>query len=1020
MAYSITLLGTDTEHTPDKDQYYPRGETLSFISNLVKGEALDSPFDDKVEHLSSKSQILIDGPTTLGTEVGDRIARAMIAALDAISRGEKQINISAHSRGAVEAILVAHELERIQNLFKQTPPPADMVAEIKKSVCPYTRAALETPALSERLNKLSLNNTGEHIADVKVAMFTIDPVPGGRYHGAPVAWVDERFYRVPSIVSHYEQYVYQNERTRCFKAIVPACDSAATVFNLTSLPGHHGTGSGNARDQQFREVPAEKGSTTHVQDLVAFKLLDFLKRNGTEFKSAAEIADSSISAELKELVLPLLALKEEPEKYKIALDEQYLRLYDEILRNREAYRHFDNTGYAVLGQEQGFWALFGLKKNDRMIHYQAHNDTFLNTVVSATVGKNFLNHEHARLFLNNLLELGQGTALADMIDNASSKFSALARHVHLLSDPSALTASLHEDHLAPILKEEQGQQMLSDALKLLIHQVSEAYLNNQFQSPEERGQVFNAVSKAFATFSEAAVSYPLAATILKELQLGLQNTLETKQTMLVEQTANLFRKVDRFQHVDALFRQLEPVLDYSGSGLQEIQAILREMQKDIILAKEQQFSAEKMALLTEKYYLKLETFRTSNALPEEALAYVNQINMLMLETLENQRAERTSVEAKIYESLEIHRSLSEYIRGLDDFKGFDLTLDIERMKKELMERQVLLEKSTAEYIFKEGLPLERVESICGQSNQVFYNSVAHQAIALGAVDPVLAAKEKEVQKLVTDYQGQVLILEKIITEQLSQLAQKDEIIADKEEQIIQRNQHIGQIQEEIERQRHTIENQQQLLDVHEAALAQEEGVNERLLNQYNDVEEARSLLLIEDKLVPITQTYLRHLWKDIQKQTKTNEVMPQDWKQAEAFLSSRDFAAADGKLRDKFELTVHLWKKLSDNHSIPAHSERVTAFYQLLDKHYEPLSKHRDEHWNHFVAKAVAVGFAVVATGILPGLAVLGIMALAKGRAPWQTAGQAFFKAAKKEEVETEPELTDAQEIRNNPLGGAE
>ncbi|RAP37006.1 hypothetical protein B1207_06135 [Legionella quinlivanii] len=1003
MTFLVTYLGTDTEHTQDTNTFYPRGESLSGAANAVAGTLRDKLVSDKVEHLVSDQQILIDGPTTLGTEVGDRIARGVLAMIDALSRGEKDFAIAAHSRGAVQGILSAHEMERIQNLFKQDPLPANLIDEIKKSPCPYTRAAFNTTQLSERLGKINLENVGKHIQDAKISMFTIDPVPGGRYHGAPVAWVDPRFYRIPAIVKHYEQYVYQNERTRCFKAIVPACDSPDTVFKLTSLPGHHGTGSGNAKDQQFREVPKEKGVTTHVQDLLVLKLLDFYRRNNVEFKSDTDLKDAPISEEMKELISPLLALRNDPAKYKARLEKEYLAAYSEIVKNREAYKHFDNTGYAVLGQEQGIWALFGLNKNDRIIHYQGHNDTFLSTVVSEAMGENFLNYEHAQLYLNDLLKLGEDSTLAAMIENASRKFSVMARHVHQLSQPQLISESVHQDQFALALKETQGQELLSDALKFLIREVSEAYLNNEFKNAQERGEVFNAVSQAFATFTEAGQKYPLAANILDELQKGLKATLQTKQGMLIEQSSKVFKEIDRFHHLDALFKQLEPVLKLDNAELKEIQAILRQMQQEISSAREQQFSASKLALLTETYYMKLDAYRTGHSSPQ-ALPYIDQINMLMLETLENQRAESTSVERKILESLETYRALEDFIRGLDDFQEFNLDLDLKEMQRELSDKQAILKQSTADYIFKEKIPLEKVEAICGETNKAFYSNVAYQAIALGTPDPALLAKEKEVEQQyerVGELEKVTARLQQKIEEQQASLAQNEELIAEQEGKINQRDQHIGIIEEELKKQ-------SAVLEVNVTALGLEKAANTQLKAKYNDIEEAQCLILIEKKLSPLTQNYLQHLWKDIQKQAKSNEPFPNNWRQA----LNKDYPGVDHKLLVKFSITVNLLEKLNDRESTPDHSERVSNFYTMLDSSHKSLSQHRDERWNHFVAKAVVF---VVATGILPGLAILGIMALAKGHSLGQSSGHAFFKTAREEITKSNPELIEEQSLDLNP-----
>jgi|LauGreDrversion4_2_1035121.scaffolds.fasta_scaffold123006_3 hypothetical protein len=51
------------------------------------------------------------------SRVYDRIQRGILSCLTAICRGEKQINLIAHSRGSCESILIAHELDRLKTLL---------------------------------------------------------------------------------------------------------------------------------------------------------------------------------------------------------------------------------------------------------------------------------------------------------------------------------------------------------------------------------------------------------------------------------------------------------------------------------------------------------------------------------------------------------------------------------------------------------------------------------------------------------------------------------------------------------------------------------------------------------------------------------------------------------------------------------------------------------------------------------------------------------------------------------------
>ena len=112
MAFTLTLLGKNVAYLPTVSDAYPRGETLSLISSLIKG-------DKEADLLSSSKRLnesvtVIEGSTN---KVGERVTQAVIAVFEALSRGETQINILASDRAAVDAILITHELDRLQDLF---------------------------------------------------------------------------------------------------------------------------------------------------------------------------------------------------------------------------------------------------------------------------------------------------------------------------------------------------------------------------------------------------------------------------------------------------------------------------------------------------------------------------------------------------------------------------------------------------------------------------------------------------------------------------------------------------------------------------------------------------------------------------------------------------------------------------------------------------------------------------------------------------------------------------------------
>ncbi len=191
MAYTLTLLGTDTTFTPKPDTGYKYGETLSYVSTLVDRQGEQAQLSDDIPKYRNSNITVVDGPDTMGKAVGDRIARGVASILEAISRGETDISIMAHSRGAVEAILVAHELERIQENCKQGKDSADLM----NSKCPLTKTAMKDQ--KSTFDSLNLAGIANNINNVKLSIFNIDPVPGGDFLGAPVGGKMSAFLEYP-------------------------------------------------------------------------------------------------------------------------------------------------------------------------------------------------------------------------------------------------------------------------------------------------------------------------------------------------------------------------------------------------------------------------------------------------------------------------------------------------------------------------------------------------------------------------------------------------------------------------------------------------------------------------------------------------------------------------------------------------------------------------------------------------------------------------------------------------------
>jgi hypothetical protein len=316
MAFSLILLGTDTYYLNgtqpvdnpadanfQKFGFMPNGETLSTVYDAIRGQgAVISRASREavkpaalLDGLQDKEKVLFEGPDTLGSHVGDIIARATLVCLEKLAAGERLLNISGHSRGAVQSILVCHEIDRILNEIAQYPdkPLAEILTN---SPCRYTKAAMEKLLISESAICDRINNQRKQLpvaTDINISLYTVDPVPGGSYAGLHyfglLAWRDDRFYTLPACVKTFTERLMEGERSRCFKPIVPEPKSG-TATSMGTLPGNHGTASGNPRGQQNEKIFADDSPKLEaiyaIQKVCYIELIEQHEKMGTQFNPA--------------------------------------------------------------------------------------------------------------------------------------------------------------------------------------------------------------------------------------------------------------------------------------------------------------------------------------------------------------------------------------------------------------------------------------------------------------------------------------------------------------------------------------------------------------------------------------------------------------------------------------------------------------------------------------------------------------------------------------------------------------
>lgn len=548
------MLGTDTEYVPElkkknenkfkpngevKD--YPKGEPLSIVSSHIKtsNTPVRKPTPE-VNAYSANEIEVITGPTTTGSNVNDRIARGLAALLKAVARGHKPLNIIAHSRGAVEAILIAHELQSVQSVIDQCDNLGQVITHLKKQQDSRKDSNTKDIITVLKQQLADVLNNEDFFKDLKaqckeasINLFAIDPVPGDGI--LTITWTDNRFYKIPAIVKNTELYFYENERSyRGFTPLCPEPTSPEQKVRKLTLPLHHGGGAGNNASQQRQHIHVlakeqgleQKGKTTHVAKLLIFKLFDFLGRTGVEFN------DLALFAEGRALGRTLFSngKTELPQNF----SSIYRKLYAKIFDNRHIYNLFNATCYPGMG----------VVKARRLLR----NESYGNLHDIFTLGTTYINEEHAELmreyFLNKFKFDATKSSLKEMLQKITEELQDTIKKLgaeQVADNAPASATSSDKDPLtqsyviSPKLLIEPA--VIQDFLQVFdqtVARISELYLNNDWISSDakqkEKLETFALFTKMVTELGNALNSpkAPVASFVEKTLQLirkGLQITI---------------------------------------------------------------------------------------------------------------------------------------------------------------------------------------------------------------------------------------------------------------------------------------------------------------------------------------------------------------------------------------------------------------------------------------------------------------------------------------------------------------
>ena len=305
------------KNKPSMDEGYLYFETLNMVFSLMDDQKsiredfltplilLGNPSDCCALAAYRENSGYIVGVDPLASLVGMNIMHHLFCILNAIQRGKEHVLIFGHSRGAAAALLVAHDLDRL----KQSEPHQSLYECLMKTPCQYTKSALKkiTPSQKEWLTQYG-QAILVRIKALRISMFLLDPVPGDGFLPRSlslIGWNDERFKKIPAIVSQIEICYANHERTMLFRPICPKkeVDAVDTLYMETSLPGHHGTMIGNLNTHSNNAAMAL--NREHVQKIVLLKAIYLLKINGVPLNSLVPPAWVESDAAFKAVLLSL-------------------------------------------------------------------------------------------------------------------------------------------------------------------------------------------------------------------------------------------------------------------------------------------------------------------------------------------------------------------------------------------------------------------------------------------------------------------------------------------------------------------------------------------------------------------------------------------------------------------------------------------------------------------------------------------------------------------------------------------
>ena len=934
-----TVQGSDL---PPVEKPYIRGETLSYsaqalVSLLEESNQVAKGTEktgDNILSYSSPSVDVLDGPSNDGSDVSSRIARGVFLALRAAACGKRTLQIAGHSRGAVESILVMHELDRIKQEIKKalatTPPTSrkkfkDIVcnsANTNSNLTTKTKDALVTllQGTIDDCEDAQLRQLDAQLDALKVNAFLIDPVPGDAPQnllfplGSFVSWHDDLFYK-PMPCNTHELLLCRDEQSPSFYPIVPN-DAIVTV-----QPGHHGTACGNPYSQTV-ERPNDDAYTLEKaklgQDLALLKFFNFIKKTTGLFadpiKGALKIGSNS---ELDAVLNPFLQAGN-------SSDKNLLGTYEKVSEARAAFKPF--TGYSYLGAV-GFRA-----ETYRSVHYRDHRYTRLDDFVPPRDSR-FLNLEHADLMIGKLTGFKQAKVALTVAEQIAIIQRALEGIISLMTSPATTAASPIDagNSFTNLLADETSRGVFFTALSTLINSISEKYLSNKLDV-HERQHLMAAVHAVFAMLQNAkntpgaSDAYTGMLTECQRLfQKGIKATLEKHCATTIKQTKELTRNIEYFlARPDKLSNDITSFCDQFSSTCDT----------------ERQVWARDVAL------------RLNNPIPRT----IGRLKELLTAEVQSLTGGHISAEEqKIRTGILLGDLYKQYLKPYihaQDASLEDYFLSLEQ------------KYAAAEELLAIYRPLGEVVEFDVATTVPVTAARATSEIKLTINEHALQCVSRDLA-----YFSGILLKEK------TDLRQKPACMGDDFYTI-------------AKEQAQTLADAPATIIALAAQTALTTAMQEKLAAAQQSIRTSQSedervcRNIIHDELEPLILNYLRHLRQQAHKYDRTLNI--QDCRE----LKLRDIQPAPQTYQDiqrKYEIVRDMYKNLTSVDETPTpYRQRITDFHETIVANKDNILLNRDPMWLRCVKTCAAVLaiIGIICTGILPGMVAMEAYAGITGKKP--------------------------------------